>query len=234
MSWGSNSAVNSNGANELNDLAFESLSELYELGYKTTMGENLFWSIAYFEQARDTTPDQFNNIARFHVNGVESALRYQLTEKLRAGVNFTQITGYSDYQSQAGFAPRGFVPDGGTVFSDNNGLNLLPSGRFDAVQIPEYTMSGFIDYRFSSGLGVEISSWWTSEWYVNLSKTVEIPSEFNIDTTFYYRTEKWTAALQLLNVTDELNFVNGLSTPTNTFLQPMRGRSVQAQFDYKF
>jgi hypothetical protein len=234
LSWGSNSTANPNGANELSELAFDSLSELYELGYKTNIGENLFWSIAYFEQARDTNPDQFNNIARFHVKGVESALRYQFSEQLRAGVNLTQIKGYSEYQSQAGFAPRGFVPDGGTVFSDNNLLNLLPSGRFDAVQIPEYTLSGFLDYRFASGFGVEVSAWWTSDWYVNLSKTVEIPNEFNIDTTFYYRTDKWSAALQVLNLTDELNFVNGLSAPTNTFLQPMRGRSLQAQFDYKF
>ncbi len=234
LSWGANSASNPNGANVLNDLAFESLSELYELGYKTNIGENLFWSIAYFEQARDTNPDQFNNIARFHVKGVESALRYQFSEQLRSGLNLTRIEGYSEYQSQAGFAPRGFVPDGGTAFSDNNALNLLPSGRFDAVQIPEYTLSGFLDYRFDSGFGVELSAWWTSEWYVNLSETVKIPNEFNIDTTVYYRADKWSAAVQVLNLTDELNFVNGLSAPTNTFLQPMRGRSVQVQFAYQF
>lgn len=234
LSWGASSATNPNGIDELNDLAFESLSELYELGYKTSLGNKLFLSIAYFEQARDTNPDQFNNIARFHVRGVESALRYQVNEQLRSGLNFTKINGYSDYQSQSGFAPRGFIPNGETVFSDNNLLNLLPSGRFDAVQIPEYTLSGFLDYHFSSGFGVELAAWWTSEWYVNLSKTVKIPNEFNIDSTFYYRSETWSAALQLLNLTDELNFVNGLSAPTNTFLQPMRGRSVQAQFSYQF
>lgn len=234
LSWGSNSAANPNGANELNDLAFESLSELYELGYKTNLSDNLFWSIAYFKQARDTSPDQFNNIARFHVKGVESALRYQVNEQLSSGLNLTQIKGYSEYQSQSGFAPRGFIPDDGTVFSDSNVLNLLPSGRFDAVQLPEYTLSGFVDYRLLSGFGVELSAWWTSEWYVNLSKTVKIPNEFNIDTSFYYRADQWSAAIQILNVTNELNFVNGLSSPTNTFLQPMRGRSVQAQFSYQF
>ena len=234
LSWGANSTANPNGANELNDLAFDSLSELYELGYKTNIGDNLFWSIAWFEQARDTNPDQFNNIARFHVTGVESVLRYQFSEQLRSGLNLTKIEGYNEYQSQAGFAPRGFVADGSTVFSDNNVLNLLPAGHFDAVQIPEYTLSGFIDYRFTSGFGVELSAWWTSDWYVNLSKTVKIPNEFNIDSTFYYRADNWSAALQVLNLTDELNFVNGLSAPTNTFLQPMRGRSVQAQFEYKF
>lgn len=234
LSWGANSTANPNGANELNDLAFDSLSELYEVGYKTSIGNNLFWSVAYFDQARDTSPDQYNNIARFKVEGVESALRYQINEQFRSGLNLTKIEGYSEYQSQSGFAPRGFVPDGGTAFSDNNVLNLLPSGRFDAVQIPEYTVSGYVDYRFASGFGVELSAWWTSDWYVNLSKTAHIPNEFNIDSTFYYRAEKWSAAIQVLNVTDELNFVNGLSSPTNTFLQPMRGRSLQAQFELQF
>lgn len=234
LSWGANSTAKPNGANELNDLAFESLSELYEVGYKTSIGNKLFWSVAYFEQARDTSPDQYNNIARFNVKGVESALRYQINEQFRAGLNLTQIEGYSEYQSQSGFAPRGFVPDGGTVFSDNNALNLLPAGRFDAVQIPEYTVSGYVDYSFDSGFGVELSAWWTSDWYVNLSKTVHIPNEFNIDTKFYYRADNWSAAIQVLNLTDELNFVNGLSSPTNTFLQPMRGRSLQAQFEVQF
>lgn len=234
LSWGSNSAANPNGANELNDLAFESLSELYEVGYKTSLGDNLFWSLAYFKQARDTSPDQFNNIARFHVEGFESVLRYQFNEHLRSGINVTRLEGYSEYQSQSGFAPRGFVADNGTVFSDSNVLNQLPSGRFDAVQIPEYTLSGFVDYRWDSGFGVELSAWYTSDWYVNLSKTVKIPNEFNIDSTFYYRAENWSAAVQILNLTDELNFVSGLSGSTNTFVQPMRGRSLQAQVEYQF
>ncbi len=226
LSWGSN--------DKLNDLAFESLSELTEVGFKTTFSDNLFFSLAYFDQARDTSPDQFNNIARLNVKGVESTLRYQPSANFKTGINFTQIDAYNEFQSQSGFAPRGFIPDNATVFSDSNALNQLPSGKFDLIQIPEYSLSGFVDYTFDSGFGVEVSAWWNSDWYVNLSRTVKIPNAFNIDTTFYYRRDDWSVAVQVLNVTDELNFVSGLSSPTNTFLQPMRGRSVQAQFEYRF
>lgn len=230
LAWGSGA-----NADKLNDLAFRSFSELYEGGFKADLiPGQLFFSVAGFHQARDTSPDSNNNIARLVVKGYESTLRYQPTAQFSSGINFSKIKAYNEFISQVGFAPRGFVPDNGTVFSDNNVLNQLPSGRYDAVQIPEYTISAYADYQFQSGFGIEVSTWWTSDWYVNLSETVHIPNEYNIDTTFYYRKPSWGVALKILNVTDELNFENGLSGSTNSFLQPLRGRSVQAQFDIRF
>ncbi|MBE8716620.1 TonB-dependent receptor plug domain-containing protein [Cellvibrio polysaccharolyticus] len=226
LSWGAN--------DKLNALTFDSLSELYEIGYKTTLGENLFFTLAAFDQARDTSPDQFNNIARLNVKGYETSLRFQPGTHFKTGINATKIEAYNEYQSQSGFAPRGFVPDNGTVFSDSNVLNRLPSGNFDQIHIPEYNVAAYADYTFESGFGVEVSAWWTSDWYVNLSRSVHIPNSYNVDTTFYYRQPAWSVAVQVLNVTDELNFVNGQGSATSTFLQPMRGRSVQAQVEYRF
>jgi len=234
LSWGTTNTFYPNGANELNPLAFESLSELYEAGYKVNINKDLFFSVATYRQARDLSPDQYNNITRLHVKGWESALRYQPSENFKAGLNYSHIEAYYELTSQSGFASRGFVPNNGTAFSENNVLNALPSGRFDAVQIPKDTLSGYADYRFDSGFGVQVASWVTSPWYLNIAEAVRIPTEFNIDTTFYYRQPNWSAAIQVLNITNELNFVSGLSSATNTFLQPMRGRTVQAQFDYKF
>jgi len=230
LSWGSGAY-----ANTLNPLAFQSLSELYEVGAKAEpIADKLFLTVAAFWQARDQAPDQFNNIARLRVNGIESTARFQPSEAVRAGVNFTWLSAYNEYTSQAGFAPRGFVPDNGTVFSDSNVLNQLPSGRFDAVQIPEYSLSGFIDYRHKSGIGAELSAWWTSDWYLNLSRTVHIPDSFNVDLSVYYRKANWNLTLQALNLTNERNFVSGLAGSTNTFLQPGRGRSLLLQVGYNF
>jgi len=226
LSWGAN--------DRLSELAFDSLSELYEIGYKISWNDSVFFTLAAFDQARDTSPDQYNNIARLNVRGYETSLRFQPTPQFKTGANITKLESYNEYQSQAGFAPRGFVADNGTVFSDNNVLNRLPSGRFDQIHVPEYNVSAYADYTFESGFGVEVSAWWTSDWYVNLSRSVHIPNSYNVDTTFYYRQPTWSVALQVLNVTDELNFVNGQGSATSTFLQPMRGRSLQAQFEYRF
>ena len=234
LSWGTTNTFYPNGANELNPLSFNSLSELYEAGYKINLNKDLFFSVAAYRQERDLSPDQYNNITRLKVKGLESALRYQPDEYFKTGLNYSHVEAYYEFTSQAGFATRGFWPNNGTAFSENNVLNALPSGRFDALQIPKDTVSGYADYRFNSGFGVQLSAWVTSPWYLNIAKTVRIPTEFNIDTTFYYRQPHWSAAIQVLNITNELNFVSGLSSATNTFLQPMRGRSLQAQFDYKF
>jgi outer membrane receptor for monomeric catechols len=244
LSWGSGAY-----ANRLDPLAFESKSELYELGVKIdVIPDRLFFSLSAFDQARDLSPDQWNNIARLRVKGLESTVRFQSEGGVSAGLNLTRLSAYNEWTSQVGFAPRGFVPDNATVFSDNlgafvvNGVPLLngdlPSGRFDVVTLPKYTLSGFVDYRHPSGIGVELSGWWTSSWYLNLSKTVKIPNEFNLDLALSYRPPvrdpKWNVILRVLNLTNELNFVGGLSMQTNTFLQPMPGRSVLAQFNYKF
>jgi hypothetical protein len=230
LSWGSGA-----GANLLNPLQFKSLSELYEVGIKAEpITGRLFLTLAGFKQARDTSPDQFNNIARLKVKGIEATLRYQPGEAWRTGLNFNYLSAYNEYTSQAGFAPRGFVPDNGTVFSDSNVLNQLPAGRFDAVQIPKYNLSGYVDWRHASGFGAELSGWLTSPWYLNLSETVRIPTSYNLDLGLFYRQPRWNAQIQVQNLSDQRNFVSGLTGSTNTFLQPTRGRSIVAQFGYNF
>lgn len=229
LGWGSGT-----GANQLNPLAFQSLSVLHELGLKVeAVPDQLFLTLAAYRQARDQAPDSNNNIARLIVKGLEATLRYQ-DEHLRGGLNLSRISAYNEFTSQAGFASAGFIPDNGTVFGDNNSLNQRPSGKFDAVQIPEYNAGGYVDYRFDSGFGVELSGWWTSSWYLNLSKTVKVPDEYNLDLAVYYRQPQWGVTLRMLNVTNELNFVSGLAGSTNTFLQPMPGRTLLAQVDYQF
>lgn len=230
LSWGSGAA-----ANLLNPLQFKSLSVLKELGLKAEpVPGKLFLTLAYFKQERDQAPDQFNNIARLLVKGLESTLRYQPNEAIRTGLNFNYLSAFNEYTSQAGFAPRGFVPDNGTVFSDSNVLNALPSGPFKAVQIPKYNLSGYVDWRHPSGFGAELSGWLTSPWHLNLSRTVRIPTSFELNLGVFYRQPRWNATVQVLNLTDERNFVSGLAGSTNTFLQPTRGRSVVAQIGYNF
>ncbi|MGO1210552.1 MAG: TonB-dependent receptor plug domain-containing protein, partial [Pseudomonas putida] len=126
LGWGSGT-----GANQLNPLAFESLSVLHEVGLKVeALPDQLFFTLAAYKQARDQSPDSNNNIARLIVKGWEATLRYQDLH-LRGGLNLSRISDENEFPSQAGFASAGFSPDNGTVFGDNNSLNQRPSGKFD-------------------------------------------------------------------------------------------------------
>ena len=221
--------------NQLNPLAFDSQSELKEVGFKyEPITDQLFLTLSGFEQKRDLSPDTNGNMARFEIKGIESSLRWQLQKNIAIGGNFTYLD--AEYSSivPAGFSPFGFHADNATVWGDNNALNQRKAGRYDAAGIPKYSASAYVDYQHQSGFGVNLSGWWTSYWYTNLSQTVKVPNNYNLDLGLYYRQPQWTVGLNILNLTNERNFVNGLAGANSEFLQPMRPLTVQGQFSYKF
>lgn len=221
--------------NQLNPLAFDSQSELKELGFKyEPIIDQLFLTLSGFEQKRDLSPDTNGNMARFEVKGIESSLRWQLQKNIAIGGNLTYLN--AEYTSiiPAGFSPFGFHADNATVWGDSNGLNQRKAGRYDAAGIPKYSASAYVDYQHQSGFGINLSGWWTSNWYTNLSQTVKVPNNYNLDLGLYYRQPQWTVGLNILNLTNERNFVNGLAGANSEFLQPMRPLTVQGQFSYKF
>nr|WP_174505288.1 TonB-dependent receptor plug domain-containing protein [Acinetobacter sp. Marseille-Q1620] len=221
--------------NRLNPDSFDSTSELKEVGIKyEPLPDKLFLSLSWFDQTRDLSPDTNGNMAKFKIKGIESSIRWQPRNNLAIGANLTKFDAeYTDI-SLAGFSPVGFVPDNATVWGDSNVLNQIKAGRHDAEGIPKYSASTYIDYRHHSGFGANLSAWWSSWWYTNISQTVKVPNNYNLDLGLYYRQPQWTVGLNILNLTNERNFVNGLSGANTEFLQPMRPLTVQGQFSYKF
>ena len=227
LTWGA--------GNQLNPLSFDSRSELIEFGIKyEPIPKSLFLALSWFEQSRDLSPDTNGNMAQFEIKGLESSLRWQVTAPLAFGANLTVLDAVYTSIIPAGFSPYGFHADNATVWGDSNRLNLRAAGRYDAAALPKYSASAYVDYQHDSGYGVNLSGWWTSDWYTNLSKTVKVPHNFNLDLGIFYRQPAWTVGLNILNLTNERNFVNGLAGANSEFLQPMRPLSVQGQFTYTF
>ncbi len=229
LSWGAN--------DQLNALAFRSLSELTEIGVKfEPIPDQLFLALAAYSQARDQSPDDEGNISRIKTEGVEFQVRYQPDRNLATGLNLTtQQAEYERVRLGLAHAPNGVVVDNGTVINDAgrlNGQQPWASG-LDVPGVPEFSASGFIRYTLDSGLGAELSGWWTSDWYTSTSKLVRIPSAFNLDLNIFYRRDNWDVALILRNITDEETFVSGHQSG-DTFLQPWRPFTVQAQIGYRF
>jgi len=231
LTWGAN--------NKLNPLAFRSLSNLSELGAKADLlPGRLFGSVAIYKAERDLSPAPDGSIARLRVNGAEAALRAQLNPQLSAGLNASVIRAKYDYVSFGSggfFSPWGFVADNATVFGDGNVLNKRAApGALKAPGIPEHSLSAFADYQFNNGFGSQVSAWWTSWWYANVTQTAKVPAEHSIDWTLYYRQPSWELALIVRNVSNQKNFSAGLTGTTNEFIVPSLPRTVQASFAYRF
>jgi hypothetical protein len=224
--------------NTLNPLAFESLSELRELGIKSEPIPNkLFVSLAGYRQTRDLSPDTSGNITYLEVKGIESAIRFQATDRLSSGANLSSINArFSNISYPSGFfSPVGFVADNATVFADGNSLTRATApGSISAPAIPKYSANAFIDYRLPSGLGAELSGWWTSSWYTNIARTVKVPNEHNLNLTLYYRQPKWDGAIRFLNITNQKNYVTGLTGGTSEFITPTAPFAIQATYAYRF
>lgn len=225
LTWGT--------ANQLNDLAFRSVSELYEGGIKADIVPGkLFGSVSGFAQSRQLSPDTNGNIASVRIKGVEASLRFQPSSKLSGGVNFTWLHGVNTYIVPGGFSPFGFVADNATVFGDSNRLIGRPGGRYPLPGVPEYSLNGFVDYHLDNGLGAQVEAWWTDKFITNLSGTVVAPAGYQANLTIYYRKPDYDVSLRLLNITDQRNFLNALTA--GEFLQPTAPFSVQAQVAFRF
>lgn len=220
--------------NRLNPLSFESISELYEAGIKADIVPGkIFASASGFIQYRDLSPDTNGNMARVRIKGIESALRFQLSERLNGGVNGTWLKGVNSFIVPGGFSPFGFYADNQTVWGDSNRLNQRPGGRYPLAGVPEYSLNGFVDYQFANGFGAQVETWWTSKWITNISQSVTIGAQHNVNVTLYYRTPKFDVNLRLLNVTDQQNFTNA-GGGNLEFLQPLAPFAVQGQVAFRF
>ncbi|SDF42879.1 MULTISPECIES: TonB-dependent siderophore receptor [unclassified Duganella] len=230
LTWGAN--------NKLNPLNFRSLSRLFEVGAKAELiPGRLQGTIAAYRQQRDVAPLTDGSVPKMQIRGVDLSLRLQATRDVTAGLNYSLINAkYTYITFPAGFfSPYGFVADNATVFADGNTLNQRAApGSSKAPGIPQHSLNGYVDVRFGKGFGAEASAWWTSKWDTSLAHNATVPNEHNLNLTLYYRQPKWDAALRILNVTNEQNFVNGLTGATTEFLQPGVPRALQASLAYRF
>ena len=208
---------------------------LHEVASKVdAIPDRLFLSLAAFKQERDQSPDSNNNIARLIIKGVEATARYQPDEHLRSGLNLTRLTAYNEFTTQTGFASAGFIADNGTVFGDNNApqpaalraLRRRADPRVQRQRLPRLQLRLRLRRRALRLVDQQLVP--------EPQQDGEGARRNNLDLALYYRQPQWSATVRVLNLTDELNFVSGLAGSTNTFLQPMPGRSLMAQVDYQF
>lgn len=223
---------------------FHSESKLYEGGVKFEIIPNqLFASVAGYEQERTGSPILIPSgsveFPLIEAHGIELAVNYQPNRHFNVGVNYSWLEAhYQNFAPFAGFgSPYGLVPDGQTVFSTTGAANAaFPRGDY-RIALPAHRVDGFASYQFSFGLGFRADLWVTTG-YNSINSQINVPAQYNINLGAFYERKigrsLWRASVDVLNVTNNLNFaLANVDTATENLI-PYQPVSVQAKLSVKF
>tara|TARA_B110000037_G_scaffold222271_2_gene296433 strand:- start:30194 stop:32512 length:2319 start_codon:yes stop_codon:yes gene_type:complete len=178
---------------------FEQETELFEVGAKATYLEGkLFVGAALFEQVR-TNLSIDGSIDEFTIEGFEIEANYQPNK------NWYFTASWSITDSTVN-GPQFDVNNTSPWLPGQTPFFILPPGEYQRQGSPKHTANALISYKADAGYGIQVAGFITSEMNNNVAGSLVIPMQFNIDTTIYYETETWKAALTFLNVTNEENW----------------------------
>ncbi len=209
-------SLQSDGTLDANDL--RDRSDLLEAGAKFSLLENKFYTgAALFKQKRAHTSigDVHSDI---RVSGLELDAIYQPSTNFSATLNATLQQG--KYLNTAPFQL------GGRSILDTFALGRGPGGQGNAttsfspfddqVGVGDWPLVGFshvlfngsVRYRFGNGFGAGLDGQWQSPQRGNLDNEWHIPSQYTLNASFFYEAKKWSANLDVLNLTDQHNWIH--------------------------
>jgi len=203
---------------QINRDDFRNLSELVEIGAKASWLDNqLFTAAAAFEQTRSRVSigGRRNDI---RVSGIEIEAVYQPNARLQWTANATfqngcylqsrpfQLGGRSIYAAYA--AGRGPYGKGTAGAEFDPYANQVSPGDWPLLGFSDTLLNGSVRYRWENGFGAGATIAWQSEQPGNLDKEWMIRDQFLINLSLSFETRKWTANLDLLNVTNERNWIH--------------------------
>jgi len=176
---------------------FHRPSVLSEVGAKASLFDGrLFAGIAVFQQERSR--DDFAAPADIVVRGVELEATWQPTSAWSLFANATFQRGRYDDAD---------------IYQLGDTVNFVTGpGDWDLVGFSDVLLNAGVRRRFENGFGVGLRGAWQSEQNVNIATPgypqVVIPAQFQIDATVFYEADDWSAAIELLNITDERNWIH--------------------------
>ena len=191
----------------LDDDLFDAESELFELGAKVDLSEELFLGLSAYEQTRTRLNRNFS-ADNLEVTGFEADLTYQPSENLWFVANYT----YLDAELQD-FAIAGNIlsPAGYEIGNTVNDLGFSNPANFAGDDykhpgLPEHYFNAYVAYSFDNGIGLTGGFQYQGAYYLDIDESVEVPEQFVFNASIYYETERWRFQLEGLNLTDEDTF----------------------------
>jgi len=206
------------GHGVLNRDDFRNRSDLAELGAKYSfLDHRLYAAATLFDQRRTKIAlgGAHNDI---QIRGLELETVYQPDAHLSATANATiqdghyvnaspfQLGGRSIYDLYLlGRGPGGLGTSTGAV---DPYANQVPAGDWPLVGFSKVLLNGSVRYRFASGFGAGLNARWSSWQRGNLDNQWHIPAQYTLDASLFYETRRWTANLDLLNLTNQRNWLH--------------------------
>ncbi len=172
-------------------------STLIEVGVKADLLDGrLFAAVSVFEQKRSR--DDFLSPADIVVRGVELETVWQPTRAWSLFANATFQRGHYDDAVIFQLAEPTFA--------------LTAAGDHELVGFSDVLLNGGVRYTFENGFGAGLRGSWQSEQNLNIATPtfpqIDIPAQFQIDATLFYQRETWSVAVEILNLTDERNWIH--------------------------
>jgi outer membrane receptor protein involved in Fe transport len=209
---------------------FRNLSVLHELGAKLALVDNtLFAGLALFDQSRARAA-RGGGKDDIRVRGLEVEFVYQPHLDLTATFNAAWIDGR--YRDSAPFQLGGrtiyaFYPVGQGPLGRGTGTgytfgNQVEPGDWRIPGLSRLSFDGSVDWRVAGGWSVGLWGGWQSRQTGNLDAEWIIPAQFTLNARLGYRAPpapggrwRWEAAVEVLNLTDEDNWIHNGDTFMN-------------------
>ena len=193
-------------------------STLFEAGAKFSYLDNkLFVGASLFTQKRAHTAlgDVHSDI---RVSGLELETVYQPDTRLSATLNATVQEGEYLNTSPFQLGGRSILDTFALGRGPNNaGLGTasfspfddqVPVGNWLLVGFSRVMLNGSVRYHFGSGFGASLDGQWQSPQRGNLDNEWHLPSQYTVNASFFYEAKRWSANVDLLNLTDQRNWIH--------------------------
>ena len=209
-------SLRSDGKIDPNDLRNRSI--LLEAGAKYSLLDNqLFAGAALFTQRRSRTGlgDVHQDI---RVRGLELETVYQPVTRFSATLNATfqqgeyldaapfQLGGRSIYPGYVQGRGPGGLGTGDASYSP--WANQVPAGNWPLVGFSHVMLNGSVRYRWANGFGAAVDGQWRSRQRGNLDDEWHLPAQYTLNASFSYACGRWLLNLDVLNLTDQRNWIH--------------------------
>ncbi len=233
------------GTGELNHDDFRNRSDLAEVGAKFSLLDNRLFAAATLFDQRRTKIELGGEHSDILIRGLELEAVYQPNTRFSATANATfqdghyvdsapfQFGGRSIYDAYAlGRGPGGLGT--GTVDYDPY-ADQVPAGDWPLLGFSKVMLNGSVRYRFESGFGAGLNVQWQSWQRGNLDNQWHIPAQYTLNGSLFYEAKRWSVNLDLLNLTDQRNWIhNGDAYTASELIFPELPFRLEGYFKYKF
>jgi len=233
------------GGGVLNRDDFRNRSDLAELGAKFSFLDNQLYAAAtLFDQQRTKIgiDGEHDDIA---IRGLELEAVYQPGPNFSATANATiqdghyvnsapfQLGGRSIYDAYLlGQGPGGLGTSAGSF---DPYANQVPPGDWPLVGFSDVMLNASVRYRFASGFGAGLNARWQSWQRGNLDNQWHLPAQYTLDAALFYEAKRWSVNLDLLNVTDQRNWIhNGDAYTASELIFPELPFRVEGYVKWKY